>query len=338
MAFPSIVGQDELKQRLGHALTGNPGHAYVFIGPKGVGRTWIARAFAAALLCRQSGPEGACGVCPSCRYLQQQVHPDYRELTLQGKEKVIPVESVRRQIGTDLYMQPQLGQRKVWLIAADDLNEQGQNALLKSLEEPPPYAIFLLTASGADQLLPTIVSRAVIHLVSRRTPDEIMAILHEKGLDTQDAVNFHIRFSKGLPGTAIELAGNDWFNDLRHETIRFFAGIPRMSRSDLLITGFQFCDANRQHLGDILDVMGSLIRDLLILAGAGGNGHLINEDRTAELNRFLSEFTRPEKVRRNLGLAWSAILAARRGLALNASFEGLACNLMLALRKELSHA
>ncbi|MDW7655556.1 MAG: hypothetical protein SCM11_00115 [Bacillota bacterium] len=338
MSFSSIVGQNELKQRLGQALTGNPGHAYIFIGPKGVGRTWIARTFAAALLCRQPGSDGACGVCSSCRYFQQQVHPDYRELQLQGKEKVIPVESVRRQIGADLYMQPQLGQRKVYLIAADDLNEQGQNALLKSLEEPPPYAIFLLTASGADHLLPTIVSRAVLHIVSRRSPDEIMAILHDKGLDKNDAVNFFVRFSKGLPGTAIELAGNDWFSDLRKDTIRFFTGIPRMSRSDLLTTGFQFCDANRQHLGDILNVMGSLIRDLLVLAGNGGREHLINDDHAAELNSFLSEYTGPEKVRRNLGLAWSAILAARRGLALNASFEGLACNLMLALRKELSYA
>jgi DNA polymerase-3 subunit delta' len=90
------------------------------------------------------------------------VHPDYRELELQEKEKVIPVDAVRQRIGADLYHQPQLGMRKVYLVDADALNEQGQNALLKSLEEPPPYAIFLLTALSARHLLPTIVSRAVV--------------------------------------------------------------------------------------------------------------------------------------------------------------------------------
>lgn len=337
MTFSSITGQNDIKQRLGRAL-GHPGHAYIFSGPKGVGRTWIARIFAAALLCSQPGPDGACGICPSCRYLKQQVHPDYRELQLQGKEKVIPVESVRRQIGAELYLQPQLGQRKVFLIAADDLNEQGQNALLKSLEEPPPYAVFLLTAIGADRLLPTIVSRAVIFMVNRRSPDDIAAILHEKRLDLKDAASFYIRFCKGLPGTAIELAGNDWYSDLREETIRFFTGITHRSRSDLLTDGYRFFEGNRQHMGDLIDIMGSLIRDLLVLARQGGQDLLVNEDYAAELMRFLPQSLPPEQASRNLVSAWSAILAARRGLAFNASFEGLACHLMLALRKELSYA
>ncbi len=163
MSFSTIVGQTEIKERLGHALTGQPGaRLYIHRTQGESARTRLARALAAALLCERPGRDGACGRCPSCRYMAGGVHPDYRELELQEKEKVIPVDAVRQRIGADLYHQPQLGMRKVYLVDADALNEQGQNALLKSLEEPPPYAIFLLTALSARHLLPTIVSRAVV--------------------------------------------------------------------------------------------------------------------------------------------------------------------------------
>ena len=142
MAFSSIVGQVDAKVRLGSALEGIPGHAYVFAGPDGIGKTLVAREFAKALLCQAPSSDGACGVCTSCRHFGNGVHPDFKTLTLDGKEKNIKVERVRQSVCADLNMRPQFGNRKVYLIAADFLNEQGQNALLKSLEEPPDYCFF----------------------------------------------------------------------------------------------------------------------------------------------------------------------------------------------------
>lgn len=336
--FHTIIGQEETKQRLGHALTSNPGHAYIMTGPRGVGRKTIARAFAAGLLCENPDMNGACGQCPSCRYFQNSSHPDYREILLTGKEKVIPVETVRQQISGDLHLQPHLGRRKVFLITADDLNEQGQNALLKSLEEPPEPVVFLLTALSADHLLPTIVSRAVVWPVRRSKSEDLEQILHMKGFDEGPETAFYIAFSGGIPGIAVEMAASDWFADLRQETIQFFLGIPTISRADLLTDGYAFLDNNRQRMPDLLDILESLIRDLLVLPVSRSTDRLINADQAVVLKRFLQFWQDEKTARTHLTRSHEALMAARRGLSVNASFEGLACQLMLALRKELKHA
>ena len=337
LSFAAVIGQDKNKQRLLKALP-EPGHAYIFTGPQGVGRTYMARNFAAALLCSEPDAAGACGKCPSCRYMQQQVHPDFTQLQLAEKEKVIPVDFVRRQVSGELFIQPRLGRRKVYLIDADHLNEQGQNALLKSLEEPPSYAVFLLTALGAGHLLPTTVSRSVILPDARRGPHDIQQLLLDNSLAQEDAALFYARFSQGLPGKAIGLAASDWFYDLRQETVTFFLGLARRSRADLLTAGYKFLEANRQYLDQMLEIMGSLIRDLLVLARGGAEKNIINEDCLDKLHQNLAGYPDKNSLAGRLGQAYAAVLAAQRGVILNASFEVLACNYLLVLRKELSYA
>ncbi len=337
LAFSALAGQTESKNRLMNALP-EPGHAYIFTGPAGVGRTYMARLFAAALLCFTPDEQGACGKCPSCRYMQQQVHPDFSQLQLQENEKNIPVDQVRQQVVADLFIRPSLGRRKVYLLAGDHLNEQGQNALLKSLEEPPAYAVFLLTAIGAANLLPTIVSRSVIISVARRSRSQIRQLLSEAVLAQAELVEFYARFSQGLPGRALELAASGWFYDLRQETVTFFFGLGGRSRADLLTGGYKFFETNRQYLEQILDIFSSLIRDLLVLVRGAGNQSIINEDYQEQLVQQLAAYADKNRLAGQLGQAHAAILAARRASSLNASFEILVCNLLLALRKELEYA
>lgn len=334
----TLVGRQALKQRLEKALSGSLGHAYLFAGPQGVGRKTAARAFAKALLCHHPVNGLACGSCPACRYFSSFSHPDYQELIIQKNERVIPVESVRRQISADLFMKPQVGSRKVYLIAGDDLNEQGQNALLKSLEEPPPYAIFLLTAVGPDHLLPTLVSRMSWMIVPRCTEEETRVILDHHGYESHPDRTFLARFSRGIPGVALHLAESDWFSELRKETITFFLHIPRATRSDLLTGGYQFLNENRIHIQDMIDMLDSLVRDLLVLNQGGHKDQLMNQDQYDQLKHFLALYDSTESVKNHLINAHTAIHSARRGLAQNASFEGLACHLLLVLRKELLYA
>ncbi len=337
LAFAKILGQTENKRRLLKTLV-EPGHAFIFTGPAGVGRSYMARIFAAALLCFTPGPDGACGECDSCRYFARQVHPDFIDLQLQEKEKVIPVDQVRRQVSSELYIQPRLGRRKVYLIDADSLNEQGQNALLKSLEEPPAAVVFLLTAAGAAHLLPTIVSRAVILSVARREVADIQQLLLDSGLAEAKTASFYARFAQGLPGRALELAASDWFYELRQETVLFFLALAGRSRADLLTSGYKFFETNRQYTDQMLEIIASLIRDLLILARSGPDETIINEDYISQLKKNLADYPDKMKLAHNLGQAYSALVAAQRGVLLNASFEMLVCNLLLVLRKELTYA
>jgi DNA polymerase III subunit delta' len=337
MAFSSIIGQNEAKKRLGTALRGTPGHAYIFAGPDGIGKTTLAREFAKDLLCPSATPDGACGSCPSCRYFDHQVHPDFRHLQIEDKDKVIKVERVRQSVTGDLYLRPQLGDRKVYLIDADALNEQGQNALLKSLEEPPDYAFFLLTIIGPERLLPTILSRMNLIALRRYDPAEIEAILAANGLEAGEEKRFYARFAGGLAGVAMDLAGSGWFADLRQETLQFYETIGSQSRTALLTAGYQFFESNRPHVPVILDILGSLVRDQLVLDCAADPGLITNQDQLPLLRKVKAKLPTQE-ARYRLVRSYAALLAARRGLSLNVSFESLICNLLLNFRKEFAYA
>ncbi len=338
MAFSSIVGQTDAKKRLGSALMGAPGHAYVFSGPDGIGKTLVAREFAKSLLCRAPSSDGACGQCDSCRHFENRVHPDFRSLQLENKEKVIKVERVRQDICADLNLRPQFGSRKVYLIAADALNEQGQNALLKSLEEPPDYVFFLLTVISPERLLPTIISRVNLVPLRRYSATEIGAILSANGLGSSQTQTFYARFAGGLAGVAMDLAGSDWFGDLRLETLQLYKNLGQQSRTALLTAGYQFFDNNRPRVPVILDIIGSLIRDQLVYACLHQTDQLTNIDQLPILQQGLAKALPEPEARRRLTRSYAALLAARRGLTMNASFEGLICNLLLVLRKEFTYA
>ncbi|MDD2457634.1 MAG: hypothetical protein PHQ83_03880 [Eubacteriales bacterium] len=342
MGFASLVGQSDLKVRLGSILRSEPGHAYILSGPLGIGKSTFAQTFAQALLCQAPTPDGGCGICDSCRHFNHQAHPDFRTLLLDPADKVIKVERVRQTIQADIALRPQFGRRKVYLIDADFLNEQGQNTLLKSLEEPPDFVTFILMASGIERLLPTVLSRLTALSLQRYSDEEVVEILVREwqvsGQPVPDAqtLAFHARYANGVPGAAINLISSPWFSELRRETIDFYHRLGSISRSQALTTGFAFFDANRARADVLLDILASLVRDQIVIAMTRDPSHLTNPDQLAQL--AIPDEKKRQAAVPGLMRAAAAITAARRGLALNASFEGLACHLLLTLRKELIHA
>lgn len=338
MPFTSLIGQEEAKKRLGAALDGIPGHAYVISGPDGIGKSSFAREFATGLLCENISAAGACGKCASCRHIANHVHPDLRILELEGKEKNIKVERVRQRVCSDLNMRPQLGSRKVYLIEADNLNEQGQNALLKSLEEPPDYVHFVMTIISPDRLLPTIRSRVSHIALNRYSVAEIGKIMRKSNLGKPEEYPFYARFSGGLAGVAMDLAGSEWFSALRIETIELYRKIPGLSRTQLLTDTYSWFEANREFAPLVFDMIGSLIRDQLVILAGGHENLLINRDQLDILHEGNILKRTAATARRSLVSAYAAIISARRGLECNASFEGLVGQSLLALRKELTNA
>ena len=157
MGFDVLLGNERLKENLTESLSkGHISHCYLISGPEGSGKRTLARLLAQTILCR--GAQKPCGVCAPCRKVLDGNHPDYI-LVDDPEKKTVPVELIR-QARADMFIQPNESEHKIYEFPrAQDMGIPGQNALLKVLEEPPGYGVFLLLSDNPDKLLPTVRSR-----------------------------------------------------------------------------------------------------------------------------------------------------------------------------------
>ena len=205
MEFGALLGNDALKQRISAALAkGQLSHCYLISGPEGSGKRTLAKLLAAAMQCTDR--RKPCCRCPQCRKALDGMHPDI--ITVDDPEKKgIPVKLVR-EICADLYVRPNEGAKKVYIFPrAQDLNPQGQNALLKCIEEPPAYGVFFLLTDNASRLLPTIRSRCVELRMSPLSDAQLVSELQKRlpGADVQMLRAAALR-SGGYLGQALTLA------------------------------------------------------------------------------------------------------------------------------------
>lgn len=157
MSFETLLGNEQLKKNLARSIAaGRISHFYLISGPEGAGKHTLATLLAAAILCQ--GTQKPCLRCPACRKVLDHAHPDF--ITVDDPEKkTVPVDLIRQARG-DVYIRPNESDYKIYLFPrAQDIGLPGQNALLKVLEEPPGYGVFLLLADNPDKLLPTVRSR-----------------------------------------------------------------------------------------------------------------------------------------------------------------------------------
>lgn len=324
--FSEIIGQDIIVSHLQNALrTGGVSHAYILNGAKGSGRHMIARSFSAALLCENVRPADPvsdqssgeclepCGQCLSCIQAASGTNPDIITLDRE-KDTSIGVGDIRR-LRADIMIRPYSAAHKVYMIPdAEKMTPAAQNALLKTLEEPPSYAVLLLLADGTANFLPTVMSRAVTLPLRPVPEDAVEKCLRERfGADPERA-RLCARFSGGSIGRAALLLENEDFADLREKTISFLRRIAEKDAAE--IAAFAREAAAREETQDLIDFVLTWNRDLLVCRSTLSTENLIFTDEV----QYIKEAAQKASWR-GLQAASEAVFRARRRLFSNVNAE-----------------
>lgn len=288
MNFTHIIGQSLLIDQLKTMLSsGRIAHSYIFTGPAGVGKKAISNIFAKALVCQKNRQE-PCDICQSCRQFESGNHPDIFRVV--SDKKTIGVDIIR-DMESDIKVKPFQGNRKIYIIdKADTMTPQAQNALLKTLEEPPGYAVILLLADNISSLLPTVLSRCQRIKIPRLSPLHIASIIENRlGIPREQALVF-AKLSEGLPGKALELAGSQEYQQLREDVLRL---IEKLANANVLeaMEYVRFFEERKDRLDDVLDLLELWLRDILVYSENGDSGLLINMDKISLLKSLSKTFT-----------------------------------------------
>lgn len=282
--FRDIYGQEQIKEHLQNALsTGKVSHAYIINGEKSSGKEFIAKVFAMALQCEEGGKE-PCQECRSCRQALSGNHPDIIRV-VHEKPNTISVDDIRTQVNGDVAIKPYSGKHKVYIMSeAEKMTAQAQNALLKTLEEPPEYAVIMLLTSNVNALLPTIVSRCVV-LDMKPVPDEIVRRFLCSQMQVPDyKAEVCVAFARGNIGKAKALASSEDFEKVKAEALSLLKYIQEMDLNEI-IAAVKKITEYKLEVSDYLDICVIWYRDALLFKATSDVNHLIFREELQALRR-----------------------------------------------------
>lgn len=325
--FKDIIGQQHIKDHLQNALRNNSvSHAYLINGEKSSGKEFIAEIFAKAIQCEEHGDE-PCLTCKSCKQAASRNHPDIKYLTHE-KPNTISVNDIRSQLVDDVLIKPYSSEKKVYIVnEAEIMTAQAQNALLKTLEEPPSYVVIILLTSNITALLDTILSR-VITLNMRPVEDKAVRkyLINEVKVPDYQA-DVCVAFARGNIGKAKSLASSEDFNNIKNEAVRILKNIQDMS-VDQVMESVRRLSEYKVNIYDILDLCLIWYRDVLLFKATNDTNDLVFKEEISDIMRIvsLSSYEGIEAI-------VNAIETAKSRLKANVNFE-LTIELMLLAIKE----
>lgn len=262
--FKDIIGQESIKKHLQTAIkTGNLSHAYIINGEYGSGRQTIASALAKTIQCQSKTDDtDACGVCTSCKQAESHNHPDIKYIT--HDKTSISVNDIREQLNNDISIKPYSSEYKIYIIPdANKMTEQAQNALLKTIDEPPVYAIIILLTENCDSLLPTIRSRCVTLTMNPVEKDKICTYLENKFQLEPEQAQIAANYCQGNIGKAIRFASSSDFIEMKNQVLKLLKNLDSMDIASIIDTIKEF-STHKNDINDYLDLMLLWYRDVLM--------------------------------------------------------------------------
>lgn len=325
--FKDILGHESVIEHLQNAITlQKVSHAYIFNGEDGCGKLMLAGAFAKALQC-QAGGAIPCGRCLSCIQAESRNQPDIIYVTHE-KPNSIGVDDVRQQLVDDIVIRPYSSRYKIYIIdEAEKLTVQAQNAILKTIEEPPAYGIVIFLTNNSEMFLPTILSRCVlINLKPVKNQLIIEYLMHQCQVPEYQA-ELCAAFAQGKPGRALRLALSPDFEEIKGEIIKLLKNVHNMELTEL-VTSIRAINGYNISVDDCLDIMTIWYRDVLLFKVSRDPNSLIFGDEVNEIRKAAGRSSYE-----GLEIIMEAFDKAKRRLHANVNFD-MTMELLLLTIKE----
>lgn len=326
LAFQEILGHDTIKQHFQKAIEQHKvSHAYILSGEAGMGRKSLAHAFALTLLCEKGGSQ-PCMNCHACKQVLSGNHPDLIHVTHE-KPSSIGVDDIREQINDTIMIRPYSSYYKVYIVdEAEKMTVQAQNALLKTIEEPPSYGVIILLTTNEELFLPTILSRCVQLKLKPLKDSVIQKYLTETLGVSENEAQLYTAFARGNLGKAIKLSNSEEFKDMYDKLLQMLRNIKSLDISQLLNYSRELKE--EMDIYECLDFMQVWYRDALMFKVTNDPNLLIFKDEYS----IISEMSRQTGYDGFENIL-QAIEKARIRMEANVNME-LAMELMFLVMKE----
>lgn len=256
-----ILGREELVEYMKSTTKNSTlSHAYIFEGEKGMGKLFLAKEFARLILSMDKNEE-------ECRLISKKIDNDNNPDIIYvepDKMTVISVEEIRSKVVSTLNIFP-YGTYKIYIInEAEKMNEQAQNALLKSIEEPPNYVIIILLSANKNKLLPTILSRCILLNINPINPDKIKNYLIKEYEVVDYVADMAAKFSDGNIGRAVRYALSDDFIEMKNNIVNILRNLDSESTTFEIKSVLQL-ETYKNEIKDCIELMILWFKDLLLL-------------------------------------------------------------------------
>ncbi|NLL75685.1 MAG: DNA polymerase III subunit [Clostridiales bacterium] len=337
--FTDIIGQEQLKEHLQNALKFNKvSHAYIINGERSSGKEFIAKIFTAALQCEKFQTWGEdvplsniepCGECRSCKQMATGNQPDVIYVTHE-KPGTIGVEDIRGQINGNVAIKPYSSSRKIYIInEGEKMTVQAQNALLKTLEEPPEYAVIIILTTNVESLLSTILSRCIMLNMKPVKDTQVKRFLMETMQVPDYKADICVAFARGNIGKAKLLASSEEFEHVKEEAITLLKYINDMEINEI-VAAIKKIGEYKFDVNDYMDILAIWYRDVLMFKATNDANHLIFREEIQYIRKVADRSTYE-----GIETVISALEKAKNRLNANVNFD-LTMELLLLTVKENS--
>ena len=325
--FNKIIGHSDVIEYFKKTISSkNISHSYLLEGGKGVGKKLLAKTFVKTLFCEKDGATEPCHKCTSCLMMETGNNPDYFEVV--SSKASIGVDDIREQVVEQMKIKPYRSQYKIFMIPeADRMTIQAQNALLKTIEEPPSYGIVILHTENPGKIITTVHSRCARIRVLPLGNTLIEAYIKDQYSLNREQISLYADFAGGSIGQAKIMIEDGEFWELRQKSVDYMIKLEKANLIDLYDL-VEAIDKDRGNLPQVLDFWMIWYRDMLMMKKFRSEEHLFYKDFKQQLLDRSQELSY-NKINNN----FYEVIKAKKRLSKNINVMLIIENLLLELKE-----